>query len=248
MKGFVLGVAVTLALLVATISFAKIDQRGLLQALLPQMVVQIEQDVPVTAYLQMPTQSGETLTVTLPLTLAVDLRIGIASPLSVTLDVGEGSDIAVVAELPAQPTPSPLEGVDRTDAAQMADLVLLFYRQMDLKGLAQISTFANQGIIASVAELGPSSSRYQSVFSGWRWEAVQFWDGKLREVRYRHFVGSGQDSYEAHVHFAEMTGSEIAVVVLKWENEQWAFEDINSPTQRAFEEGRTEFSLDKAPY
>jgi len=247
-KGFVLGVVVTLALLAATVTFAKVDERSFLQALLPQVVVQIEQDVPVTAYLQLPTSTGAAMTVTLPLTLAVDLRIGLSSPLSVTLDVGEGSDISLAVEKSATPTLSPLVGLDRTDAAQVAAAVLHLYRQMDLAGLAELSVEVNQDIIASIAKLGPSSSRYESVFSGWRWEAVQLWDGDIRAVRYRHFVDSSADTYEAHVWFADVDSSEIVTVVLQWENDQWAFEDINSPNLSSFEKGRAEFSLDDQAY
>lgn len=253
MKGFVLGVVVTLALLAATVSFAKVNERSLLQspllqALLPQMVLQIEQNVPVMAYLQMPTNAGEAMTVTLPLTLAVDLRIGLSSPLSVALDMGEGSVISVTAEINEPPAPSPLIGLDRTDAAQVASAVLQLYLQKDLAGLAEVSVDANQDIIASVARQGPDNPRYQSVFDGWRWDVTQDWDGDIRAVRYRHFVGSSEDTYEAHAWFADMRGSEIATVVLQWENDQWAFEDINSPSFSNFEEGRTEFSLDAAPY
>ena len=201
-----------------------------------------------TAYLQIPAQSGLPLTVTLPLTLSVDLRIGIASPLSVTLDVGQGSDISVVANLPVQPIPSPLAGLDRTDATQVATVVLQVYGEKNLAALAELSTEANQGVIANIAELGPDSPRYQSVFGGWRWEAVQGWNGTIAEVRYRHFTDSSLNSYEAHARFADMSPPEIATVVLKWENGQWAFEDINSPDLSTFEKGRQKFSLDSAAY
>ncbi len=248
MKGFVLGVVVTLALLAATVSFAKVNERSLLQALLPQMVVQIEQDVPVTAYLQLPNTAGDAMIVTLPLTLAVDLRIGLSSPLSVTLDVGEGSDIVVVANLPTEPTQSPADGLDRTNAAQVAAASLTLFRERDLAGLSEISTAANRRILAELAEQGPSNSRYQSVFQGWRWDAVQAWDGTIEEVRYRHFVGSADEGYEAQAKFGELDYPEIATLVLKWEDGQWAFEDISSPNLSTFEKGREEFSLDSAPY
>ena len=77
---------------------------------------------------------------------------------------------------------------------------------------------------------------------------MQGWDGTIEEVRYRHYVGSSVNSYEAHAKFAEMDFPEIVTIVLKWEDEQWAFEDINSPNISTFEQGREEFSLDSAAY
>lgn len=248
MKGFVLGIATTLALLLATVSFARINEASLLQAMLPQMVVHIEQDVPVNAYLALPNPGGDAVTVTLPLTLAVDLRIGLSTPLSVTLDIPEGSAVSVYAEVEPTPTPSPLADLDRTDAAQVATAILNAYRNKDLESLAALSNQGNQRLIRDLLAEGEGSDRYQSIFSGWRWEAVAAWDGIIREVRYRHFVGSNRDTYEAHAHFADFDDPEIATVVLQWENEQWTFEDINSPTLGRFQQGRTEFTLDPAPY
>lgn len=71
------------------------------------------------------------------------------------------------------------------------------------------------------------------------------WDGKIRGIRYRHFVGTGRDEYVANVWFetlGEDDGEEeLLVATLVREGGQWYFDDMHSPTKSAWLEGREEF-------
>jgi hypothetical protein len=122
----------------------------------------------------------------------------------------------------------PASAVDRTDARSTAQAVLQAYKARDLAALAGLSNAGNQQFFSEIAAQGEAHPRYASIFSGWRWDAVQAWDGALRDLRYR-----GAD--EARVHFGDMQGDEIAVVVLEWEDGQWAFEDVNSPSRADYQ-------------
>ena len=75
---------------------------------------------------------------------------------------------------------------------------------------------------------GPNHPRYNSLFSGWRSEAVRRWDGQVGELRYR-------GSNEARVKFLEI-GNEVMVVTLRKEDGNWFFEDIHSPSRRMWED------------
>ena len=157
---------------------------------------------------------------------------------------------AVANAQPAEPSTltETFDDLDRTDATQVAVAILTAYQNKDLRALASLSTSRNAVAIAEMAASGPSDSRYQSVFAGWRWQAVTEWDGMIGEVRYRHYVGTARDEYQAHVRFADFDLPEIAVVTLTWENEEWAFEDVHSPNLETFLKGRAVFSLDADAY
>jgi hypothetical protein len=70
----------------------------------------------------------------------------------------------------------------------------------------------------------------------------------VSEARYRHFVGSARDAYEAQVQFADMGDGEIGVVTMTWDGNQWAFEDINSPDRADFTKGSESFRVTSEPY
>ncbi|MCG8587567.1 MAG: hypothetical protein MI757_22905 [Pirellulales bacterium] len=127
-----------------------------------------------------------------------------------------------------QESKSPAAPVDRTDPASTAKAVLAAYQNKDLGELATLANSGNKGIISELTEQGEQHPRYGSIFGGDRWAAVQKWKGDVKDVRYR-----GKNT--AAVHFVDGSGeSEIFVVMLDWEGDQWCFEDINSPSKADF--------------
>jgi hypothetical protein len=118
--------------------------------------------------------------------------------------------------------------VDRTDPSATAAAVLSAYQAREVEALAPLANRDNRELLLELSAQGEQHPRYQSIFSGWRWDAVHAWDGVLGEVRYR-------NAAEALVSFAELGPDEIAVVVLTWEEGGWAFEDVNSPSRARFE-------------
>jgi hypothetical protein len=140
------------------------------------------------------------------------------------------------------------EELDRKDPQAVANAVLSAFKARDLNALAAICTQDNQAMFSEIAAQGEKHPRYASIFSGWRWEAIQKWDGSVGETRYRHYVGTARNEYQAGVKFGEMSPEEWAVVTLTWENGQWAFDDIHSPEPETFKEGATEFQEVQEPY
>ncbi len=138
--------------------------------------------------------------------------------------------------------------VDRTNANETTAAVLNAYRARDVIALASLVNETNRGIFVELAGKGESHPRYSSIFSGWRWEGVQAWSGQIGEIRYRHYVGTARDEYQAHVKFGQLGPNEFLVVTLGWENGKWCFEDIHSPTPKSFYSGSLSFKLGIAPY
>ncbi len=146
-------------------------------------------------------------------------------------------------EVPAQQART-----DRSDARSTAQAILTAFQRRDVIALAGLTNQVNKQIFVELAEQGEGHPRYDLVFEGWRWEIVEAWDGGLSEARYRHFVGSARDSYEAQVQFADMGTDEIGVVTMTWEGNQWAFEDINSPDRADFNKGSESFRVTPEAY
>lgn len=119
---------------------------------------------------------------------------------------------------------------ERRYAGTMAEAVLRAYKARDLAGLSALSTKHNRRLLAEIAENGEAHPRFRSILKGWRWTAVQAWDGKLGETRY---VGGSPPS-RARVMFGK-TGDRLAVVTLRWEGGMWAFDDINSLSEEGFQ-------------
>ncbi len=133
--------------------------------------------------------------------------------------------------------------IDRSDAEVTGRTLLTAYRGRDVIALAGLTTQHNREIMAEMAAQGEKHPRYESIFGGWRWQAVQDWDGETVEVRYRHYVGSAIDQYEANVNFGRLTQDELLTVVLIWEDGKWCFEDVNTPAADDFYAGAVEFKL-----
>ena len=130
--------------------------------------------------------------------------------------------------------------VDRSDPESTAQAILTAYKAKDLSALADFSTTSNKEILSEIAAQGEKHPRYQSIFSGWRWEAVQGWQGKLGEVRYKRIAGEPV----AQVYLGGLDGDKIAVVTLTWEKGQWCFDDINRSDRQRFEKGNPEAPTD----
>ena len=119
------------------------------------------------------------------------------------------------------------EILDRQNAKEVALACLKAYKQKDFQSLSALSTPGNKEIFAALAKFGQKHSRYNSITSGWRWDAVSKWKStEPLTVRYR-----GAET--AAVEFGA-TKSESYVVMLEWIDEQWCFEDINSPDRQDF--------------
>ncbi len=138
--------------------------------------------------------------------------------------------------------------INRKDAKETARGVLAAFKGNDFRKLAELSTRNNKTMLLGIAELGSQHQMYIEIHSGWRWQVVSEWDGNIDSVRFRHYVGTHIDEFEADVKFADMELPEIAVVNLKWEDNQWAFDDIHSPDYDIFLEGSVVFKLESAPY
>jgi len=124
--------------------------------------------------------------------------------------------------------PLPGQTLDRADAIATAQAILVSYQTRDLARLATLANANNRPLLQELAAQGERHPRYAELFRGWRWEAVERWDGAVGDVRY-------QDRDEALALFGQIAPDEVAVVVLTWEAGGWAFEDINSPGRASFE-------------
>lgn len=122
-----------------------------------------------------------------------------------------------------------LSKAERLDAQATAMAVLRAYKARDLRSLAALSTRGNRKMFAEIAARGEAHPRYRSIFKGWRWRAVEAWNGKLGQTRY---IG-GSPPRRARVVFHKMA-KELAVVTLDWQDGMWAFEDIHSPSEGRF--------------
>lgn len=118
-----------------------------------------------------------------------------------------------------------VEGVDRKDPKSVAKAVLTAYKNKDLKTLAKLAPEDAAAMINEIAEKGEAHERYKSIFAGWRWDAVQKWDGTTLETRYK----LHGDHYDAVVMFGK-EGDEVHVVSLHEHDGHWDFMDINSPS------------------
>ncbi len=147
------------------------------------------------------------------------------------LDAGRPESETASPRSEPEKTPVPLRAIDRNDAKDTALAILQAYKTRDMVALASLSRELNRDIFSEMVKQGENHPRYNSIFSGWRSQAVQAWQGQIGEVRYR--GGSGSET--ARVKFAETGPDRIIVVVLIWENGKWCFEDINTSDRNTFE-------------
>lgn len=120
---------------------------------------------------------------------------------------------------------------DRHDPAAVAGAVLTAYKGKDFKAMAALGTEGTAKICLELAEQGEKHPRYNSLFSGSRWEAVQAWDGTTLIVRYRDHGGHA----DAIVGFHKL-GEEIAYVLLHEGENGFAFDDVKKIDIAKFEQ------------
>ncbi|MBL7223895.1 MAG: hypothetical protein ISS72_08580 [Candidatus Brocadiae bacterium] len=112
----------------------------------------------------------------------------------------------------------------------VAKAILTAYKAKDFRELMKFCAEANLPMIEAIAQQGVKHPRYGSLFKGWRWTAVEAWDGKLGEVRYPSATKAWALFYETPRRGA------LFVVVLVREQGNWRFEDIHSPGKTQFHE------------
>jgi hypothetical protein len=171
--------------------------------------------------------------------LSKPLAFGVAG---VVLIAAVGVTVVVVNRLarpggdgvPINPTPSPpVATLDRTDPTSTAKAIIQAYRDKDLAALAALSNGGNKTMLTEIATRGPSHSRYESMFAGWRWDAVQAWDGRIGTVRYRE-LGGVNPRLEARAQFGTIGPDEVLVVTMISEDGRWCFEDVHSTSVKDF--------------
>ena len=120
------------------------------------------------------------------------------------------------------------EQTDQTDPVSTAKAVLEAYQQKSFAALSPLCTPDNRDLMAEIGRQGKDHPRYESITSGWRWEAVRKWKGEIGEVRL-------QSDTTSLVKFGEIDASEVAVVTLELIDGKWCFEDVHSPAKADFE-------------
>ncbi|WP_108660306.1 hypothetical protein [Acuticoccus kandeliae] len=118
--------------------------------------------------------------------------------------------------------PASAADIDRTDPAATAEAFILAFKARDLQALAALVNEENREFFAALAEKGEAHRGYDDVFTGWRAEAADAWDGAMADARY-------EKADEVFVPFGPMDGDEVTVIVLTKEDIGWAVEDVNSP-------------------
>jgi len=134
-------------------------------------------------------------------------------------------------------TPQPLTRptqVIRTDARSTAYAVLYAFRHKEYELLANFVLERNVERATNFAQLDESDPARISFYSNWRWQHILAWDGRIGDIRYRHYVSNERDEYRANVVFGDLGSAELLVVTLIWENMMWAYEDLHTPPVQTF--------------
>ena len=122
--------------------------------------------------------------------------------------------------------------VDQTNPAQVAGASLDYFKLKDLESLQYLSTNQKSLMIQRVILTNNSSSK-EAIFSGWRWDKVQQWDGKIREVR---FADDLKTAYAVfHMPNNAQANTSFGLVSLLSEDNKWKFNDIHQYTKAEFE-------------
>ena len=122
--------------------------------------------------------------------------------------------------------------VDQSNPAQVAGVSLDYYKLQDLESLQYLSTNKKSILIERVILTNDNSTK-KAIFSGWRWDKVQQWDGKIREVR---FADDLKTAYAVfHLPTDAKANTSLGVVALISEDNKWKFDDIYRYTKAEFE-------------
>ena len=120
--------------------------------------------------------------------------------------------------------------VDRTNPIDTATGILVAYKNKNLNILKQLSTSENIEVIDRIL-LNPDMVEGRRIFSDWRSEMVDSWDGSIKEVR-------TQNNDVIYALFYEpsnaLSSTKVGVVALELEGGQWSFSDIHSPTKGSY--------------
>ena len=127
-----------------------------------------------------------------------------------------------------QPAPEaqPAQPTGAVDPRATAIAILDACRGSDPAVLRPLATSSNADEIPQ-PEAGQSLCAAIFGVDSWRNQAVTAWDGQIQAVR--------RDGERARALFHAMEGDEVAVVAMKLENDQWRFDDINSPSRADFD-------------
>ena len=116
----------------------------------------------------------------------------------------------------------------------VAKAVLKVYQAKDAAAVMRLGTSRMRekadALAEEIARQGENHPIFRrSVFSGWRWRAVQAWDGEVGPVRF-------PDPNAAWVPFGEADDPQsVIVVVLVREEGAWCFEEVLSLRSDKFE-------------
>ena len=117
--------------------------------------------------------------------------------------------------------------IEQTNPRLTAVDVLSAYKSKNLETLASLSTEFNAKLLKQIINEGKKHPRYNSLFVGWRWEAVSNWNG---------MIGACENDSEygrSRIEFARGE-TEVIVVTLYWIDGKWRFEDIHSYPIKSF--------------
>lgn len=122
--------------------------------------------------------------------------------------------------------------VDQSNPAEVAKHVLDFYKNQDLEALRYLSTHQKSIIIQRII-LSKNEIAKQKIFNGWRWESINEWDGKIKEVRFADNLKSAYALFKLPEN-SSPTSPAIIVTMIS-ENDKWKFDDIQKYTKQSFE-------------
>ena len=122
--------------------------------------------------------------------------------------------------------------VNQSNPAEVAESVLSFYKDQNLEALKHLSIHQKSVIIQRIILSGDETAK-QKIFSGWRWESINKWDGKIKEVRFADNLKSAYALFELTEN--SNPTSPATVVTMVSENEKWKFDDIQKYTKQSFE-------------
>lgn len=122
--------------------------------------------------------------------------------------------------------------VDQSNPQTVAQAVLNFYKKKDLESLKFLSTTQNADILNRMI-LTKDEAAQNQLFSGWRWDKINGWDGKIKEVRFSDNLKTAFALFDLPENATADT--EISVISLVSENKQWKFEDIRQYDKKSFD-------------
>ena len=140
--------------------------------------------------------------------------------------------LAIIVTIISCKTTQKVTKVDQGNPAEVAEYILAFYKKQDLEALKYLSTHQKSIIIQRIILSGNETAK-QKIFSGWRWESINGWDGKIKEVRFADNLKSAYALFDLPEN--PNPTSPVIIVTMISENEKWKFDDIQKYTKQSFE-------------